>query len=47
MKKWIIMLLIMLGLFLLAKPFVQEFLAKDLCLDLGGRYDDVAKKCEK
>lgn len=46
MRKIICTLLIILILFFLAYPFLQEFIAKDQCLDFGGSYNEQTKTCE-
>ncbi|TCP97779.1 hypothetical protein EDC44_101163 [Cricetibacter osteomyelitidis] len=46
MRKPIYILVAILLLVLLARPIIQEFLAKDICLDLGGSYNAQTQTCE-
>ncbi|SIR79424.1 hypothetical protein SAMN02745664_102124 [Moraxella cuniculi DSM 21768] len=46
MRKFIYILIVILLLVLFIKPTIQEFFAKDDCLDRGGSYNAQSQICE-
>ncbi|SUT89637.1 Uncharacterised protein [[Actinobacillus] rossii] len=47
MKKIIYLLLMIILCLVFAILFIQNFMAKDACLDNGGSYNEQSKICEK